>query len=207
LDYQILQAFEYGKQALAKTSEENHFDVSIAREDIVVPLVRTYLIGVLREVEGIIGNRDADVADAREAQVEGEYFYRIIEGFIAQDNPSGSNRIKAQLIGDLATVSADEIVSDISKGMIGQINRSINQIAATFSTEKSQALVAVEAIDLYASSFLPDLELRLDTLRRVKIENAIRNLKHAIQTTDSEQAIAAKAVIDDVLSQYQGQLI
>jgi len=207
LDYQILQAFEYGKQALAKTSEENHFDVSIAREDIVVPLVRTYLIGVLREVEGIIGNRDADVADAREAQVEGEYFYRIIEGFIAQDNPSGSNRIKAQLIGDLATVSADEIVSDISKGMIGQINRSINQIAATFSTDKSQALIAVEAIDLYASSFLPDLELRLDTLRRVKIENAIRNLKHAIQTTDSERAVAAKVVIDDVLSQYQGQLI
>lgn len=207
LDYQILQAFEYGKQALAKTSEENHLDVSIAREGIVVPLVRTYLIGVLREVEGIIGNRDADVADAREAQVEGEYFYRIIEGFIAQDNPSGSNRIKAQLIGDLATVSADEIVSDISKGMIGQINRSINQIAATFSTDKSQALIAVEAIDLYASSFLPDLELRLDTLRRVKIENAIRNLKHAIQTTDSERAVAAKAVIDDVLSQYQGQLI
>ncbi|WP_244072118.1 hypothetical protein [Nitrosomonas sp. PY1] len=208
LDYQILRAFEYGRHTLDKADEENRFDVSIARENIVSSLIRTYLIGVLREVEGIIGSRDTDVADAREAQVEGEYFYRIIEGFIAQDNSFGSNRIKAQLIGDdLAAVSANEIVSDISKGMIGQINGSINQIAATFSTDKNQALIAVEAIDLYASSFLPDLELRLDTLRRVKIENAIRNLKYAIQTTDSEQAIAAKAVIDDVLSQYQGQLI
>lgn len=207
LDYQILQAFEYGKQALDKADVENHFDVSIARENIVVPIVRTYLIGVLREVEGIIGNRDADVADAREAQVEGEYFYHIIEGFIAPDNSSGNNRIKAQLTGDLATVSANEIVSDISKGVVGQINRSVNQIIATFSTDKNQALIALETIDLYASSFLPDLELRLDTLRRVKIENAIRNLKHAIQTMDPELAIAAKTVMDDVLSQYQQQLI
>lgn len=170
-------------------------------------MVRTYLIGVLREVEGVIGDRNADVDGAREAQVEGDYFYRIIEGFIAQDNPSGSARIKAQLTGDLANVSADAIVSDISKGMIGQINRNINQIATLFASDKNQALVALEAIGLYANVFLPDLELRLDALRRVKVENAIRDLKNAIQTENTERAIAAKAVINDVFSQYQALLI
>lgn len=207
LDYQILLAFEQGKHAFNKSAEEDHFKVKIAHEAIVAGLVRTYLIGVLREVEGVIGDRNADVDGAREAQVEGDYFYRIIEGFIAQDNPSGSARIKAQLTGDLANVSADAIVSDISKGMIGQINRNINQIATLFASDKNQALVALEAIGLYANVFLPDLELRLDALRRVKVENAIRDLKNAIQTENTERAIAAKAVINDVFSQYQALLI
>ncbi|MFZ1851901.1 MAG: hypothetical protein WAU15_06640 [Nitrosomonas sp.] len=207
LDYQIMHAFQQGKQAFGKSDEEDHFRVTLARENIVSGLVRTYLIGVLREVEGVVSNRDADVDEAKVAQVEGDYFYRIIRGFIAQDNSLGDARIKAQLTGDLANVSANEIVSDISKGMMGQITRSINQIAATFTRDKNQALTALEAIGLYANVFLPDLELRLDPLRRAKVENAIRNLKTAIQTGNSERALAAKAVIDEVFSQYDAQLI
>ncbi|HRB21311.1 MAG TPA: hypothetical protein PLB54_06325, partial [Nitrosomonas sp.] len=65
----------------------------------------------------------------------------------------------------------------------------------------------LEAIGLYANVFLPDLELRLDALRRVKVENAIRDLKNAIQTENTERALAAKAVINDVFSQYQALLI
>jgi len=207
LDYQILHAFQQGKQAFDKSDKEDHFSVAIARENIVSGLVRTYLIGVLREVQGVIDNRDADVDEAKVSQVEGDYFYRIVGGFIAQDNPSGDNRIKAQLTGDLVNVSANKIVSDIGKGMMGQINRSIDQIAATFTTDKDQALSSLEAIGLYAGVFLPDLELRLNPLLRTKVENAIRDLKNAIQTGNAERALAAKTVIDDVFSQYTAQLI
>lgn len=207
LDYQIKNAFQQGRQAFDKSGEEDHFSVTLARENIVSGLVRTYLIGVLREVEGVIGNRDADVNEAKVAQVEGDYFYRIIGGFIAQDNPAGSARIKAQLAGDVVNVSANQIVSDISKGMMGQINRSLDRIAATFTTDKDQALVALEAIGLYANVFLPDLELRLNPLNRAKVENAIRDLKTAIQAGNAERAFAAKGVIGDVFSQYTAQLI
>lgn len=207
LDYQITQAFAQGKQALDKASTDDRFNIAIVRENIIIPLVRTFLIGVLREVEGIILDRNADVAEAREKQVEGEFFYRIIDVFIAQDNPSGSSRIKEQLTGDMANVVANGIVSEISKGIIGQLNRNISQIAANFGVDKNEALLASERATLNTSIFLPDLELRLGVLQRVKLENALRNLKEAIQIDDASKALAARSVITEIISAYQNELI
>ncbi len=208
LDYQITQAFVQGKEALTKTNSDNdRLNVALARENILYPLVRTFLIGVLREVEGIILDRNADVAEAREKQVEGEVFYRIIDVFIAQDNPTGHNRIQAQLTGDMANVVANEIVSDISKGIIGQLNRNISQIEANFGADNNQALLASERASLNAAIFLPDLELRIGVLQRVKLENALRNLKEAVRIEDGSKALAARAVITEVISAYENELV
>lgn len=208
LDYQITQAFVQGKEALTKTNIDNdRLNVALARENILYPLVRTFLIGVLREVEGIILDRNADVAEAREKQVEGEVFYRIIDVFIAQDNPTGHNRIQAQLTGDMANVVANEIVSDISKGIIGQLNRNISQIEANFGADNNQALLASVRASLNAAIFLPDLELRIGVLQRVKLENALRNLKEAVQVENASKALAARAIITEVISAYENELV
>lgn len=207
LDYQITHAFAQGKRALTKANENDRLNLALARENVVFPLVRTFLIGVLREVEGIILDRNADVNEAREKQIEGEYFYRIIDVFIAQDNPVGHARIQAQLTGDMANVVADEIVSDFSKGIIGQIKRNFDQIAANFGVDQNQALLAYERAFLNASIIQPDLELRLDVLQRVKLDNAMRNLKEAIQTDDATKALAAHSTIIEIISAYESELI
>lgn len=207
LDYQIIQAFAQGKRALNKANEDDRFNLAIARENVVLPLVRTYLIGVLREVEGIILDRNADVNEAREKQIEGEYFYRIISIFIEQDNPAGHARIKSQLTGDMATVVANEIVSDLNKGIIGQLKRNFDQIAASFGVDKHQALIAFERAFLNASIIQPDLELRLDVLQRVKLDNGLRNLKEAIQSEDATKALAAYSSITDIITAYEKELI
>lgn len=207
LDYQITQAFAQGRQALDKTNTDDRSNIAIARENIIIPLARSFLIGVLREVEGIILDRNGDVAEAREKQIEGEFFYRIIDGFISQHNPSGHSRIKAQLTGDMANVVADEIVSEISKGIIGQLNRNIGQIEVSFGANKNQALLAAESAFLNASIFLPDLELRLGVLQRVKLENALRNLKEAVQLEDAAKAVAVRLIITEIISAYENALI
>lgn len=207
IDDQIALAFVYGRQALNKENADDWTQAAIARENIVIPLVRSFLIGVLREVGEIITDRGTDVDEAREKQIEGEFFYRIVEGFISQDNPAGNNRIKAQLTGDMANVVANEIVSDISRGLIGQINRSLDQIEAAFTADKHQAMIAAERMSLYVSIVLPDLELRLGSLQRVKMENALQDLKEASQTGNSSKAIAARSVIVEVISTYQNELI
>ena len=51
LDDQITLAFVQGRAALSKANPDDRLNVEIARENIIVPLVRTYLIGVLREVQ------------------------------------------------------------------------------------------------------------------------------------------------------------
>jgi len=207
IDDQITLAFVQGRQALNKENTDDRTQVAIARENIIIPLVRSFLIGVLREVEGIISDRDADVDAAREKQIEGEFFYRIVEGFIAQDNPAGNNRIKAQLTGDMANIVANEIVSEISRGLIGQMSRNLSQIEATFTSNKNQALLAAERMSLYASILLPDLELRLGSLQRAKMENALQNLKESSETGDSSKAIAARSAIVEVISAYENELI
>ena len=207
LDYQITQAFAQGKRSLDKANENDRFNLALARENVVLPLVRTFLIGVLREVEGIILDRNADVNEAREKQIEGEYFYRIIDVFIAQDNPTGHARIKSQLTGDMTTVVANEIVSDLSKGIIGQLKRNFDQITANFGVDKNQALLAFESAFLNASILQPDLELRLDVLQRTKLDNGLRNLKEAIQTEDATKALAAHSSIIEIISAYESELI
>lgn len=207
LDDQITLAFVNGRQALNKTSADDLTQVALARENIVIPLVRSFLIGVLREVEGIIAKRDTDVDDAREKQIEGEFFYRIVEGFISQDNPSGSNLIKAQLTGGLANVAANEIVSEISRGIIGQMNRNLRLMESAFGADKALAMLAAERLSLYANIFLPDLELRLGALQRVRMENALQDLKESSESGDSSKAIAARSVIVEVISAYENELV
>lgn len=207
IDDQITLAFIHGRKALNKANADDQINAAIARENIVIPLARSFLIGVLREVEGIISDRNTDVDSAREKQIEGEFFYRIVEGFISQDNQAGNNRIKAQLTGNMANVVANEVVSSISNGLIGQMNRSMSQIEATFVTDKKQAILAAERMSLYASIFLPDLELRLGSLQRVKMENALQDLKEASGTGNVSKAVAARSVIVEVISAYGNELI
>ena len=207
LDDQITLAFVNGREALNKANADDRTNVAVARENIVIPLVRSFLIGVLREVGGLIDNRGADVDEARVEQLEGDLFYRTVEVFIAQDNPSGNSRIKAQLTGDLNNVVADEIVSDISRGIIGQLNRSISQIESTFNTDKHQAVTASERVSLYANIFLPDLELRLGAQQRVEMENALQDLKEATETGDASKAIAARSTIAEIIAAYENELV
>ncbi|MDP1775534.1 MAG: hypothetical protein Q8K94_02845 [Moraxellaceae bacterium] len=207
IDDQITLAFVQGRQALSKGSADDGLNVAIARENIVIPLARSFLIGVLREIEGIISDRDADVDEAREKQIEGEFFYRIVEGFISQDNPSGNSRIKAQLTGDMANVVANEVVSEISRGIIGQVNRIRDQLESAFGDDKNQAVLAAERLSLYVGIFLPDLELRLGSLQRVRMENALQDVKESSETGDESKALAAQAAIIEIISAYENELI
>ncbi len=207
LDDQITLAFVQGREALSKANADDPLHIAIARENIIVPLVRVFLIGVLREVEGIIADRDADATEAREKQIEGEFFYRIVESFIASDNPAGSNLIKTQLTGDLANVVANEIVIEISKGIIGQVNRNIDIIESTFGVDRNQALVASERVSLYINIFLPDLELRLGTLEHVKVQNALQDLREASETDDVSKALTAGSTLTGIISAYENELI
>lgn len=207
LDYQITAAFIQGKRAFDKTDAGDAQTLALARENIVVPLIRSFLTGVLREVQGIIESRTTDVDEAREKQIEGDYFYRIVEGFIAQDNPSGSNQIKAQLTGGLSNVVADKIVSEISKGILGQVERSMHQIEANFGSDKNQAVLALERLTLYSGIFLSDLGQRLNTGKRANLENAIRDLKDAINTGNTARAVALRSIMTAILAEYESKLL
>ncbi|MCW5619038.1 MAG: hypothetical protein KIS65_07505 [Nitrosomonas sp.] len=207
IDDQITLAFIQGRQALDKARVDDKTRLAIAREQVIIPLARSYLIGVLREVEGIIKDRDSDAISAKEKQIEGEYFYRTVEGFIAQDNPSGNDRIKTQFIGDLGNVVADQIVSDISRGIIGQINRNLGEVDAAINVDTDHAMIAAERVSLYAGIIIPDLAFRLDSLRRVQLENALQDLKEASASSNTDKATAARSVIVEVISAYQSELI
>ncbi len=207
LDDQITLAFVQGREALGKTNPDEVINLRIARENIIIPLVRTYLIGVLREVEGIIASRNTDAIEAREKQIEGEFLYRIVESFIASDNPTGSNLIKTQLTGDLANVDANEIVIEISKGIIGQVNRNIRLIEFAFHLDRFVPPVAAERVSLYINIFLPDLELRLGSLERVKVQNALQDLREAIETQDVSKALTAGSTLTGIIAAYENELI
>lgn len=208
LDDQITLAFVNGRQALNKANADDRVNIALARENVIIPLVRSFLIGgVLGEVGELITNRDGDVDEARKEQVEAELFYRTVDIFIAQDNPTGSNRIKAQLTGDLTNIVANEIISEMSKGIIGQLNRNIQLIESTFGVDRDQAIVAAERVSLYANIFLPDLELRLSSQQRVEMENALQDLKEATATGDSSKAITARSTITEIIAAYENELI
>ncbi|MDE2389706.1 MAG: hypothetical protein KGN35_11625, partial [Betaproteobacteria bacterium] len=207
LDYQITAAFVQGKRTFDKANTGDAQTLALARENIVIPLVRSFLIGVLREAQGIIEHRTGEADEARKDQVEAEYFYRIVEGFIAQDNPSGSNQIKAQFTSDLSNVAADKIVSEISRGILGQVARSIHQIEANFTADKNQAVLALERLSLYTGVFLADLGQRLNASKRANLENAIRDLKDAINNGNSDRAIELRSIMTGILTEYEGKLL
>lgn len=206
LDSKINVAFIRAKNTLNKQNINDKANFAVEREVIVLSLVRSFLIGVLREVEGIIENRDRDVEKAREKQVEGEFFYRLVEGFISQDNPSGNNIIKSQLTGNLSNVVAREIVGEISRGLIGRLNSNLSLNESAIGTDQIQAEVAAEKVSLYVDVFLPDLELILGSLQRVKIENALRNLKDATNTNDVSKASEARQIISMIITEYTNLL-
>ncbi|MCW5600957.1 hypothetical protein [Nitrosomonas sp.] len=207
LDDHVTLAFIDGKASLDKNNGDDKNKVALTRENILIPIVRAFLIGVLREVEGIVSNRDRDVDEAREKQIEGEFFYKIVEGFIAQTNPAGSERIMAQMKGSLASVVANEVVSEISKGIIGQVRINMAQIESTFSTDRNQAVLAAERLALYTHVFLPDLALRIGSIERVRMENALQDLKEATGQGEMEKAINAAQTILSIIANYESTLI
>ncbi len=207
LDDQVTLALMNGRDALNKVNADDRTNVAIARENIIVSIVSGFLKGTLGEVGGLINNRNSDVDEATVEQKEAELLYRTVEIFIAQDNPAGNGVIKAQLTGDLVNVVANEIVIEISKGVIGQVRRNISQIESTFGVDKGQATLATERVSLYVNIFLPDLELRLGSLQRVEMQNALQDLKEAIRTDDSSKASVAGSTIIEIISAYENELI
>ena len=203
LDSKINVAFISAKNTLKKQNINDEANFAVEREVIVLSLVRSFFIGVLREVEGIIENRDRDVEEAREKQVEGEFFYRIVEGFISQDNPSGNNIIKSQLTGNLSNVVARQIVDEISRALIGRLNRDLSINESTIGTDKIQATVAAERVSLYVDVFLAELEMTLSSLQRVKLENALRSLKDATNTNNESKASEARQAISEIITEYE----
>lgn len=107
----------------------------------------------------------------------------------------------------MANVVANEIVSEISKGIIGQINRNVSVIGAAFGVDRNQALLASERVSLYINIFLPDLELRLGSLERVKMQNALQDLREAGETDDVSKALTAGSTILEIISAYERELI
>lgn len=206
LDSQVTYAFIRAKDALSAGNMDGLEQLAIERETIVLSLVRGFFIGVLREVEGIISNRDRDIEEALEKQTEGIKFYLIIESFIAQHNPNGNEVIKSQLTGDLSSVVADQIVSEFSKGIIGQLNDRLAFHAEVLGSNRSQAKLAAEIVALYAGMILPDLELRLGSTKRVIIENALQDLQEASAMNDPSKAMNAQQSILNVISQYEAEL-
>lgn len=202
LDSKITVAFIRAKDALKKQNADDATNFAVEREVIVLSLVRSFIIGVLREVDGVIDNRDREIEVAQEKQVEGEFFYRVIEGFISQDNPSGNSVIKTQLTGNVLNVVAQQIVSEISRGLIGRINRNLSVNESTIGVDRTQAIVAAEKASLYADIFLDDLESILGSLQRVKLENALRNLKDATNTNDASKAGEARQAISTIITEY-----
>lgn len=207
LDSKVTVAFIRGRDALKKESADDRTNVAVEGEVIILSLVRSFFIGVLREVEGIIAHRDREIEEAQEKQIEGEFFYRIVEGFVSHDNPVGSNIVSAQLTGSAANVVADKIVSEINRGLIGRINTELDINAATVDSDRHQAVIAAENAFLYADIFLPDLELRLSALQRVKIENALRDLRDASSSNDENKASEARQAISLIIADYKDELI
>ncbi|SER24879.1 hypothetical protein SAMN05421690_101438 [Nitrosomonas sp. Nm51] len=207
LDSRITLALIGGKAAIDNAAPNSQAQLAIAREQVILPLVRGFLIGVLREVEGIVENRDRDIDEALEKQVEGIYFYRIVEPVIAVSNPNSNARIQSQLTGDLFAVNADQIVSDISRGVIGQINSHLAAYEQSFDSDRTQAGLAATVTALYTQMLLPDLGLRLDATKRVKIENALQDLIEASEQDDQSKAQNAQLTITEIISEYENELI
>lgn len=206
LDDQVTLALMNGRDALNKANADDRNHVAMARENVIVPLVGGFLKSTLGEVGSLINNRTAAADKASVDQKEAELLYRTVEVFIAQDNPAGNAAIKTQLTGDLANVIADEIVIEINKGAIGQAKRYISQVESTIASDKNQAAIAAVSVTLYVNIILPDLELRVGSLQRVEMQNALQDLNEAIRAGDSTKATAASSTITEIISTYENEL-
>src|SRR3989339_606577 len=209
LEDRITVAFIRGQKALGKKdSKEDEITLGIQRQVIRLSLVRAFYIAVLREVEAILDNRDSDTEKASEVQKEGEVYYRIIEEFVSRDNPTGNETIKSQLAGDLSSVTADTIVSELSKGFIGRVEGELEENEEAVSeNNRGDAMILAEEASLYSGVFLEDLELRLGAENLGDIEDALNDLRDASDKLKTSDADAARQTITTVIDSYTNELL
>src|SRR3989339_740599 len=209
LEDQITVAFIRGQKALGKKdSEDDEITLGIQRQVIRLSLVRAFYIAVLREVEAILDNRDSNTEKAGEVQKEGEVYYRIIEEFVSRDNPTGNETIKSQLTGDVSGVTADTIVSELSKGFIGRVEGELEENEEALSeNDRGDAMILAEEALLYSEVFLEDLELRLGTEDLGEIEDALNDLRDASNKLKTSDADAARQTITTIINNYESELL
>src|SRR3990170_3355768 len=209
LEDQITVAFIRGQNALEKAKpDEDEITVGIQRQVIRLSLVRAFYIAVLREVEAILDNRDSNTDKALEVQKEGEVYYRIIEEFVSRDNPTGNETIKSQLTGELSDVTADTIVSELSKGFIGRVEGELEENEEALSeNDRGDAMILAEEALLYSEVFLEDLELRLGTEDLGDIEDALNDLRDASDKLKTSDADAARQTITTIINNYESELL
>jgi hypothetical protein len=209
LEDQILVAFIRGQKALdRKDHDEDEITIGVQRQVIRLCLVRAFYIAVLREVEGILNNRDSDPEQALVYQKEGEVYYRIIEEFVSRDNPEGNEIIKSQLTGDLADVNADTLVSELSKGFVGRVRGELESNASALNAnERGDAMVTAEEALLYSEVFLEDLELRLGADDSETMEDSLHDLRDASDAVNKADADIASQTISTILDSYENELL
>lgn len=209
LEDQILVAFIRGQKALdRKDHDEDEITIGVQRQVIRLSLVRAFYIAVLREVEGILNNRDSDPEHALVNQKEGEVYYKIIEEFVSRDNPEGNEIIKSQLAGDLADVNADTLVSELSKGFIGRVGDELESNASALNAnDRGDAMVTAEESLLYSGVFLEDMELRLGTDDSEKMIDSLHDLRDASDALNKADADIASQTITSILDSYTNELL
>lgn len=209
LEDQITVAFIRGQKSLEKKdTEEDEITLGIQRQVIRLSLVRAFYIAVLREVEAILDNRDSDTEKAGEVQKEGEVYYRIIEEFVSRDNPTGNETIKSQLTGDVSSVTADTIVSELSKGFIGRVEGELEENEEALNeNDRGDAMILSKEALLYSGVFLEDLELRLGAENLGEIEDALNDLRDASKRLNTSDADTARETITTVINSYENELL
>ena len=209
LEDQITVAFIRGQKALDKKNpDDDEITVGVQRQVIRLSLVRAFYIAVLREVEGVLNNRDSDPEKALENQTEGEVYYRIIEEFVSRDNPEGNEIIKSQLTGDLADVNADTMVSELSKGFIGRVRGELESNASALNeNDRGDAIITAEEALLYSGVFLEDLELLLGTDDSETMEDSLHDLRDASDAVNIADADAARQAISTIIDSYTNELL
>ncbi|MCF6154494.1 MAG: carboxypeptidase regulatory-like domain-containing protein [Candidatus Brocadia sp.] len=209
LEDQILVAFIRGQKALdRKDHDEDEITLGIQRQVIRLSLIRAFYIAVLREVEGVLNNRDSNPEKALVNQKEGEVYYRIIEEFVSRDNPEGNEIIKSQLAGDLADVNADTMVSELSKGFIGRVRGELESNASALNANnRGDAMITAEEALLYTEVFLEDLELLLGIDDSGEIEDALHELRDASDEVNKANADTASQTISTSLDSYENALL
>lgn len=209
LEDQITVAFIRGQKALDKKNpKEDEITIGVQRQVIRLSLVRAFYIAVLREVEGVLNNRDSNPEKAFENQKEGEVYYKIIEEFVSRDNSIGNETIKSQLTGELSGVVADTIVSELSKGFIGRVQGELDaNESALDEGDRGDAVIVAEEALLYSKVFLEDLELRLGTKNLGEIEDALNDLRDASNKLKASDADAARQTTTTIIDNYENELL
>lgn len=68
-------------------------------------------------------------------------------------------------------------------------------------------MLALERLSLYTGVFLADLGQRLNASKRASLENAIRDLKDAINNGNADRAVALRSIMTGILAEYESKLL